>query len=102
MTRIVSATEAGAELGQLLDRARERGDSIIIEKDGRPAAALVPMEKYEQIMQSRRRAREAISEFQKHVSPLPDAELDALIDQEIDVVRSGKPGESRSSTHQDG
>ncbi len=48
MRRTVNTTAARAHLGQILDAVRYRGDQYIIERSGKPMAAVVPVEQYEQ------------------------------------------------------
>ena len=42
MYNVVTATEAKARLGELMRRAVDSGDSIIVESRGKPQVALVP------------------------------------------------------------
>jgi len=48
MRRSVSALKARGNLGQILEGVYYRGDEYIIERAGRPMAAVVPVEQYEQ------------------------------------------------------
>lgn len=41
MTTVVDVAEAGARFGELLERV-ERGEEIVITRDGQPVARLVP------------------------------------------------------------
>jgi prevent-host-death family protein len=45
MERTVSASEAGPELGRLLDDVM-RGDRVVVEREGEPVAAVIPIEEY--------------------------------------------------------
>jgi prevent-host-death family protein len=48
MATSVALNEAQAHLGELVERA-ERGEEIVIERDGRPSAKLVPVRAAEQV-----------------------------------------------------
>ena len=44
MTNILSVGEAKAKLSEILNRVREKGDRYIIERRGKPVAAVVPLQ----------------------------------------------------------
>lgn len=48
MRKTVNAMRARGKLGQILEEVYYRGDQYIIERSGKPMAALVPVEQYEQ------------------------------------------------------
>ena len=55
MRKRVNAVKARRSLGQILEEVYYRGDQYIIERSGKPMAAVVPVEQYDQW----RREREA-------------------------------------------
>ncbi len=57
MNRTVTATEAKARLGELMRRAVDYGDNIIVESRGKPQVALVPYDEYEELLKLKERAR---------------------------------------------
>lgn len=80
MTRRVSTLEVRQRLGDLLNRVALRSDEYIIVRKGKPLAALVPVERIEQM---RRLAGRELIEFldPRRGSDLSEAEADALADQ---------------------
>lgn len=60
MTERVSTMEVRARIGDLLNRVALRHDEFIIERKGKALAALVPVERLEQM---RRAARRGLSEL---------------------------------------
>jgi prevent-host-death family protein len=44
MVQRISAQAARQQLGQVMDRVRRTGDTIIVERDGRPMVAIVPLQ----------------------------------------------------------
>ena len=68
-----STTEVRQRIGELLDRVALRHDEFIIERKGKPLAALVPVERLEQM---RRFARRHTLEVLEHQAgdPLSDEE----------------------------
>jgi prevent-host-death family protein len=55
MTERVSTIDVRRRIGDLLDRVALRHDEFIIERKGKPLAALVPVERLEQIRSFARR-----------------------------------------------
>jgi len=53
MRKTVNAMRARGKLGQILEEVYYRGDQYIIERSGKPMAALVPVEQYEQWQKER-------------------------------------------------
>ena len=60
MSEKVSTMDVRARIGDMLNRVALRYDEFIIERKGKPLAALVPVERLEQM---RRLAREHATEF---------------------------------------
>jgi prevent-host-death family protein len=44
MVQRISAQAARQQLGQVMDRVRRTGDTIIVERDGPPMVAIVPLQ----------------------------------------------------------
>lgn len=51
MEKTVCAFEARRQFGKILDAVAGKGDSVIVERHGEPAAAVVPIERYNQALQ---------------------------------------------------
>ena len=92
MTKRVSTLEVRQRLGDMLNRVALRSDEYIIERRGKPLAALVPVERIEQM---RRLARKELLEFldRRRGSELTEEESDALADEAKHESR-GKRGET--------
>ncbi len=56
MPKTVSATEARIHLGALLRDVAERGETIIVERSGKPQAVILSIEAYERIQPVQREA----------------------------------------------
>lgn len=52
MTRTISTLEARRQLGDILNRVALRHDQFIIERKGQPLAAMVPVERLEQMQRA--------------------------------------------------
>lgn len=77
MTDTVSTMDVRAGIGDMLNRVALRHDEFVIERKGKPLAALVPVERLEQM---RRFARRHALEFmgQQRPSTLTDAQASQL------------------------
>ena len=65
MTRKVSTMDVRARIGEMLDRVALRHDEFIIERRGRPLAALVPVDRLEQMRRFARQHGLALLDRQK-------------------------------------
>jgi antitoxin YefM len=52
VAKIVPARELRAHLSELLDDVTQRRDHVLVTRNGRPAAALVPVDEYEALEES--------------------------------------------------
>ena len=80
MTEKVSTMDVRARIGDLLNRVALRHDEFVIERKGRPLAALVPVERLEQM---RRFARQHAVEF---LAMQKEGSHDQLSDKEATAV----------------
>jgi prevent-host-death family protein len=80
VTDTVSTMDVRQRIGDMLNRVALRHDEFIIERKGKPLAALVPVERLEQM---RRFARRHALEFMQQQQPsgLSDREAAALADE---------------------
>jgi prevent-host-death family protein len=77
MTDKVSTMDVRQRIGDMLNRVALRHDEFIIERKGKPLAALVPVERLEQMRRfARRHAREFMD--QQQPSPLSDTQASEL------------------------
>src|SRR3954469_12700044 len=91
MTDRVSTMDVRARIGDMLNRVALRHDEFIIERKGKPLAALVPVERLEQM---RRFARRHALDFmeQQQPSTLTDAQASELA---TDAKRWSRGSKSR-------
>lgn len=54
MTHTIAAIQARQHLGDLLNRVSLKHDEFIIERGGKPMAAIIPVEKFEQFQEAAR------------------------------------------------
>ena len=90
MTRTISTLEARRQLGDILNRVALRHDQYIIERKGQALAAVVPVERLEQMQ----RAAELhlLDVLERQESQLPQAEADALANEAKHRSRARRRG----------
>jgi prevent-host-death family protein len=54
MEKELGLTKAREQFGELVEQVQYQGDAIVISRNGKPAAAIVPMEVYENWKRQRR------------------------------------------------
>lgn len=94
MAEKVSTMEVRQRIGDMLNRVSLRHDEFIIERKGKPLAALVPVERLEQM---RRFARTQAIDFleQQKGSGLTEAEAQALSLEAQAWVRRARPRKAK-------
>jgi len=94
MTGKVSTMEVRQRIGDMLNRVALRHDEFIIERKGKPLAALVPVERLEQMRRFARRHALAFMD-QQEPSPLTNAQAAELA---ADAKRWARSKSRRKST----
>ena len=83
----VTADEARQRFDELLNGAAGRGQSYVIERGGKPAAAIVPVHIYEAWLRRREAFFERLDATSKRVNMDPD-EAEALVVEAVAAVRA--------------
>lgn len=79
MERILGVTEVRSRFGEIVDRVQYQGDTVVLEKNGRPAAALIPIALFEKLLKNREAAYQVVEDVQTQNQPL-DMDEDELMD----------------------
>jgi len=86
MVTEVSAVKFRQNLGEMLNQVQYRNDSIVINKDGKPVAALVNAELFARIRRVQERFDELTAKIAEAYADVPMeegmAEIDALVAEE--------------------
>ncbi|MBM4289791.1 MAG: type II toxin-antitoxin system Phd/YefM family antitoxin [Deltaproteobacteria bacterium] len=80
MLKKISAMKARQNLGQLLNEVSIRGDAYIIERAGKPLAALVDMERFQQLQEDRSSALQALKEIWGKMAGVDNQEIAEAIE----------------------
>ncbi len=92
MEKTINAVTAQKNFSQVLDEAYYRGGTFIIERGGRPMAAVVPIEQYRQWQVRREQFFAMIEQVQERTRQVPVAELEEAI---AEAVAAAKAAERR-------
>ena len=90
MLQQVGVTEARSKFGELVDLVRYRGDTVVLVKSGKPAAAIVPFEWLERYRKDRAAAFQVVADVRAQNEDISEAELQTLINESIQAVRQQK------------
>ena len=104
MTKTVSATEAKNRFGTVLGWVTDGGDEVVVERQGRPQAVIIPFAEYQKVQELRERQRrqEALEQVRRlrdevsaRNSDLTEEQAVALADRFVrdvidDMVAEGK------------
>jgi prevent-host-death family protein len=87
----IAAFEARRKFGQILDTVGFRGDTVVVEKNGEPLAAIVPIHLLEQWEEQRRAFFDQMRATAER-SNLPYEEAQELADEAVQAVRAERKG----------
>ncbi len=94
MKRTISAIEARRNLGELLEGVFYRGDEIIVERAGKPMAMLVPIERYQKVIEAHERFWTTLTTMWAG-PPLSEEEAEALALEAVAWARAEKRSKSK-------
>jgi len=88
VTKTVNALKARKNLGQLLEEVYYRGDEYIIERAGRPMAAVVPVWQLEEWRKRRERFFEMVEELWKTNQTVKPEVIEREVQEAVRAVRA--------------
>ena len=95
MKRTLSAVEARKHLGELLEGVFYRGDEVVIERAGKPMAAVIPPGRYRAMEQERERMIELLERTQERNKDVPYEVIEREVERAIREVRAGYDKKTR-------
>ena len=88
MARHVSAREARNGFADIMGSVRYGGEEIIVERSGRPMAAVIPVDTYERLIVERRTRFEVLDQIRSHLPDVASDEIEKDVAQAIDELRT--------------
>ena len=89
MTITVSTMDMRERLGDILNRVELRNDEYVIQRKGKPMAALVPVARLRQMQEAARAL--VLSELSRPSAPISQSAADALANEAKHHSRKGRP-----------
>ena len=89
LTRI-GAREARNRFADLLGRVGYGGDTVIVERSGKPLAVLVPIAQYEALVAERKAALSAVDRIRGKAPVVPEEEVAADVERAIRGARAAR------------
>ena len=83
----ISAMKARQNLGQLLNEVSIRGDSYIIERAGKPLAALVDLERFQQLQEDQDAALQALEKVWEKMAGSEPREIKEAIEEAEKIAK---------------
>ena len=87
MARRVSAREARNRFADLMGSVRYGGEEVIVERSGRPVAAVIPVEMYEKLVAERRARFEVMDSIRSRLPDKTAEEIERDVAAAIEEVR---------------
>ena len=88
MTKTINALKARKNLGQMLEEVYYKGDQYVIERAGRPMAAVVPVWQLEERQKRRERLFAMIDEVQKRNRSVKPEVIEREVREAVRAVRA--------------
>ncbi len=98
----INAVAFRRNLGEMINQVQYRGDSIVINKDGKPVAVLIDAALFERIRRMQTRFDVLSDRIAAAYSEVPIDEGLAEIDREAALVRRGDEGSSEAISRRRG
>lgn len=90
MLKKISAMKARQNLGQLLNEVSIRGDSYVIERAGKPLAALVDMDRFHQLQEDQNAALQSLRKIWKKMEGVDTQEIKEAVEEALVADRKVK------------
>ncbi len=86
----IGSREARERFADLLGRVGYGGDTVIVERSGKPLAVLVPIAQYEALVAERKAALSVVDRVRGKAPTVPEEELAADVEQAIRETRAAR------------
>ena len=95
MAKHVGAKEARSKFYDLIGSVRFGNEEVIVERSGKPMAAMIPMETYEPLVAERRARFDVMDSIRSRLPDIPPEEIERDVAEALARVRADR-AESRS------
>ena len=98
MRRSINAVKARKNFGEIIEEVYYRGDQIIVERQGKPMAAVVPLAILEQWLKQREEDMGVFDEIWSKSQSTDEAQIEREVNQAITDVRRSKARSGKKSS----
>jgi prevent-host-death family protein len=88
MYKKISALKARQNLGQVMNEVAIRGDEYVIERDGKPLVAMIPMERYEILQKDLDDFFESLNLMRRDIKEKNPQILDQVIGEAVQFAKA--------------
>ena len=88
MAKHVGAREARSRFSDLIGSVRFGNEEVIVERSGKPMAAMIPIETYERLVAERRARFEVLDRIRSRLPEIPLKKIDRDVADAVSKVRS--------------
>ncbi|MCO5180907.1 MAG: type II toxin-antitoxin system Phd/YefM family antitoxin [Candidatus Promineofilum sp.] len=81
--------EARSQFADLIGRVHYGGETIIVERSGKPMAAVIPIDLYERLVAEREARFAVIDDLRRKAAGIPTEEILSDVSEAIDAIRAG-------------
>ncbi len=89
MTKRVGAREARSRFSELIGSVRFGSEEVIVERSGKPMAAMIPIDMYDRLIAERRVRFEVLERVRSRLPDIPPDEIDRDVKDAVSRVRAG-------------
>ena len=90
MPKHVGAREARSRFADLIGSVRYGNEEVILERSGKPMAAMIPIETYERLITERRARFEVLDRIRSRLPNISPEKIDQDVIEAVSSVRSGR------------
>jgi len=87
MAKRISAMDLRKRLGQIMNEVTIRDDEYIIERDGKPMAALIPLWKLKQLEERKETFWKKVKQFRREGKKVQKKELEPAISEAVKAAK---------------
>ncbi len=87
MAKRISAMDLRKRLGEIMNGVLFRDDEYIIERDGRPMVAVIPVWKLKQFEERKEAFWNKVEEFREEGKKVQKEELESVIDESVEAAK---------------
>ncbi|MBI2485999.1 MAG: type II toxin-antitoxin system Phd/YefM family antitoxin [Deltaproteobacteria bacterium] len=88
MTKRISAMDLRKRLGQIMNEVSLRDSEYVIERDGKPMAAIVPIWKFKQLEERKEAFWKRVEEFREEGKKVRKKEIESVITEAVKSAKS--------------